>query len=256
MLKYFRPGSDIMLIESGNQIVHGMWIGNTLGSIELLTLKSFVRAGHEFHLWVYSPLTTDVPAGVVIEDAHTIIPKDQVFQYPEDAHMDMEFGKGSYAGFSDLFRYKLLYEHGGWWTDMDVTCLKPFSMCDPYFFRNHWELPVVGNVMKVPRHSKLMAYCLERTMAEVDANNTVWNKPIQILCDGIQQLQMQRFIHYGLGNIDHVEEIWSYLYGTHDLPATWHFVHWINSWLSSHKAPTGGSALYRLLQQYRLEAKQ
>jgi hypothetical protein len=245
----------MLMVESGNKIVHGMWIGDSLGAIELLTLKSFLKAGHEFHLWLYAPLITEVPTGVIIEDAQTVFPREQVFKY-SDA-MDMEHGKGSYAGFSDVFRYKLLYEHGGWWSDMDVTCLKQFHMPEPYFFRNHWELPVVGNVMKVPRYSKLMAYCLERATAEIDGNNTIWNKPIQILCDGVQKFQMQRFVHYGCGNIDHVEEIWPYLHYLNTLPANWYFVHWINAWLrSSDTQIQSGSALYQLLQKYGLEAKQ
>jgi hypothetical protein len=31
-------------------------------------------------------------------------------------------GKGTYAGFSDLFRYKMLFDRGGWWVDTDVVC--------------------------------------------------------------------------------------------------------------------------------------
>jgi mannosyltransferase OCH1-like enzyme len=29
---------------------------------------------------------------------------------------------GSYAGFADHFRYKLLLEKGGWWPDLDMPC--------------------------------------------------------------------------------------------------------------------------------------
>jgi hypothetical protein len=50
-------------------------------------------------------------------DAATIVPRSQVFTHTSGP------GEGSLAGFSDLFRYKLLHEHGGWWTDLDVFCL-------------------------------------------------------------------------------------------------------------------------------------
>ena len=37
---------------------------------------------------------------------------------------------GSLAAFSNLFRYKLLLERGGWWVDTDVICLRPFRVRD------------------------------------------------------------------------------------------------------------------------------
>ena len=129
-------------------------------------------------------------------------------------------------------------------------------MPEPYFFRNHWQLPLVGNIMKVPRHSKLMAYCSERAIAEIDGSNTVWNKPIQILCDGIKKFQMQRFIHRKFGNIDYDDEIRKYFDNSDDLPTTWYFVHWLNSYLHLTRSKIKRtSALYRLLQKYELDGQ-
>ena len=36
------------------------------------------------------------------------------------------FGKGGMGSFSDYFRYQLLYQKGGWWSDLDVVALKPW----------------------------------------------------------------------------------------------------------------------------------
>ena len=52
----------------------------------------------------------------VLMDANQIIPEKDIFT----AH------GGSYAIFSDWFRWSLLYEKGNFWVDMDVICLKPF----------------------------------------------------------------------------------------------------------------------------------
>jgi hypothetical protein len=118
-------------LSKDNRIVHGLWIGETLGKMELLTLRSFVRYGHEFHLWLYDDIATPLPAGVVVQDASEIIPRKAVFQRAE-TDFETGVGKGSYgAPFSDLFRYKLLYEKGGYWADMDVTCLRPLSRLYP-----------------------------------------------------------------------------------------------------------------------------
>ena len=72
--------------------------------------------GHEFELYAYEELR-GLPEGCTLRDAGAIQPREQVFRY-RDGH-----GKGSPAGFANLFRYKLLAEKGGWWVDTDVLCL-------------------------------------------------------------------------------------------------------------------------------------
>jgi hypothetical protein len=103
-------------------IVHGLWINGNMTSLELLTIHSFIDHGYEFHFWTYNQSIQDLPQSVLLKDANEIIPTKEVFQYSNENQFG--HGKGSYAGFSDIFRYKLLYEYGGWWTDMDITCLK------------------------------------------------------------------------------------------------------------------------------------
>ncbi len=235
--------------------VHGLWIGGKLGALDLLTLKSFVNHGHEFHLWVYDELVVDIPKQVIVEDAATIIPKEKVFRYPENSSIDWQAGKGSYAGFSDVFRYKLLFERGGWWVDMDITCLQPLVWEKPYFFRGHARLPLVGNIMKVPQHSALMSQCYERAAAEIDENNEEWHKPIQILCDSVLEHHLGRYIQYGWGSVDHASELRLYIKETYQFPEAWHYVHWMNSWMHSKfgdRAYVEGSGLHRLLVQYNL----
>ena len=179
-------------LRKDNKTIHGLWIGDTLSAIELLTLSSFVNNGHVFRLWIYQDLKTSVPHGVEIMDARLIIPEEKIFRYRETDQFG--HGKGSLGGFSDIFRYKLLYDHGGWWSDMDVTCLKPLNFLSPYVFRPHHDMPVVGNVMKCPKDSQLMKYCFERASSEVDENNRDWHLPIQILNDGIEKFNLSEYI--------------------------------------------------------------
>lgn len=97
--------------------VQSLWVGERLSPIEQLCVSSFLHHGHEFHLYRYGELA-GVPAGARVMDAGAIIPRRQVFMH--------RYGSGSYAIFSDWFRWTLLYRRGGWWVDMDVVCLKPF----------------------------------------------------------------------------------------------------------------------------------
>jgi len=175
-----------------NKIIHGLWIGKFLSPVELLCMQSFIANGHNFHLWIYEPLQTPVPQGVIIEDASEIIPKEKVFVYKYKNQFG--HGKGSYAGFSDIFRYKLLYEKGGWWTDMDVVCLKPLDFGDEYVFRPHHDFDVVGNIIKCPPASLLMLDCYNQAVAKVTEDNLDWNLPIAILNDNIKKHKLLHFI--------------------------------------------------------------
>lgn len=233
-------------------VVNGMWVGKELGNMELLTINSFVDHGHEFHLWAYDDIETKLPDGVVVRDAREILKEEKVFHYPKDSDIDMEFGKGSYAGFSDIFRYKLLYELGGWWVDMDVTCLQSLRGLDydGYFFRNHWDLPLVGNIMKVPPGSELMERCYREASENITKDNREWHKPIWILCDAVKDLGLSTYVRYGLGSIDHICELELYFSKKIRLPDAWYFVHWMNA--LGNKNVQGGSALCFLLRKYGL----
>lgn len=163
---------------------------------------------------------------LVLEDANQIIQADKVFSYElpsSDGH-----AKGSFAGFSDIFRYKLLFERGGWWTDMDITLLKPLDDTQPYYFRKHNVLAAVGNLMKCPPHSDLMLYCFERAVKEVDSQNTDWLKPIRILNDGIKKFELEGFVVGKQSNHDFWNDVVGFTYLGKEIPVQWKYIHWMN----------------------------
>jgi len=213
-------------ITDDNLHVNGLWIGNTLSKIELLTIYSFANCGHIFHLWTYGKFDYNFPPGVVIEDANDIIPYEKVFRYKHTNKYG--HGKGSVSGFSDIFRYKLLYEKGGWWVDMDVTCVKPLNFSAPYFFRLHHQLEVVGNVIKCPPKSDLMLACYNEASATVNEENTDWHKPIEILNKYIAEKQLQNYIYRPVSNLDIWSELVGFAIGDTPLPKHYRFVHWMN----------------------------
>jgi len=208
-----------------NKIVHGLWIGRRLSLVELLCMRSFLAQGHEFHLWTYESLDTEIPPDVILEDASRIIPEQQVFVYKH--RNQFGHGKGSYAGFSDIFRYNLLSIHGGWWTDMDVVCLSPLDFKDAYVFRTHHDFPVVGNIMKCPAGTPLMARCYEKASAVVNADNSDWNLPIKILNDEITAAGLQLYIRE-FSNQDSWRYIRNLLYRNPRLPGHWKVLHLVN----------------------------
>lgn len=205
--------------------VNGLWIQHTLSPLELLCIQSFMDNGFSFQLWTYTPGNINAPEGCIIRDANEIIPAENIFRYTKiNKH---GHGKGSYAGFSDIFRYRLLYQHGGIWTDMDITCLKNFHLESDYFFRYHHKAGAVGNFMKCPPFSPLMEWCYNRAVKEINADNEDWMLPIRILNEGIERFHLEQYIGQ-ISNDDSFPVVASLLRSAPAIPAHWNIIHWMN----------------------------
>lgn len=106
--------------------VHSLWIGDRLSALELLSVASHLKQGHRYHLWCYKSYD-NLPDGVIVEDANAVLPEKEIFCYK------IGIGAGSVSAFSNIFRYKLISERGGWWSDCDVVALKSFPEVDHMF---------------------------------------------------------------------------------------------------------------------------
>jgi len=207
--------------------VNGLWIKGALSPLEILTIQSFISNDYEFILWTYDEfIVYSQIENLIIRDAREIIPESQVFSYK----LSNQFGhgKGSYAGFSDVFRYQLLYLNGGWWVDMDVTCIKRFEFESSYVFRKSKLTNdfVVGNIMCVPKGSNLMKKCFEEAIVSVNAENQDWMLPINILNKNIQEENLTSYI-YSFSNEDSWPVV-SQLLTNLEYPKNWFAIHWMN----------------------------
>jgi hypothetical protein len=138
--------------------VRSLWIGERLGPMQRLSIESFLRNGHPIELFAYDHVA-GVPAGTTICDAGEVLPRERVFSYQHG------FGKGSYSAFSNLFRYQLLLDRGGWWVDTDVVCLRPFDFAADYVFASEYNDDFVVNaatcVLKAPARAPMLDYCVQ-----------------------------------------------------------------------------------------------
>jgi mannosyltransferase OCH1-like enzyme len=151
-----------------NQIIQGLWIGPELSVMEQLSIASFLSHGHQYHLYVYDEVK-NIPRGTVVRDGNEILSADKIFQYKQQA---------SYAGFSNFFRYKLLLERGGWWSDTDNVCLRPFDFPDPYVFATEVcdGVEVVSSgIMKCPIASQAMGRAWEVCQSK-DPAKLMWGE--------------------------------------------------------------------------------
>ncbi len=155
-----------------NRIIKGLWIGNRLSPIELLGINSYLKNGHEFHLYTYDAIN-NVPKGTTIKDAGEIISAEEFRQ------ITSVIEKHAYAIFSDIFRYKLLYELGGWWSDLDAICIKPYDIDQDYVFMNEKikgkNDRVCSGVIKTPALAPIMEACFHKAMNMVsDLDKIEW----------------------------------------------------------------------------------
>jgi Glycosyltransferase sugar-binding region containing DXD motif len=128
---------------SKNDIIQSFWHG-PLTPIQHLCFASFLKNGHQIHLYAYETIA-GLPEGVELKDARRILPEKKIFTYRRGKD------RGNIAAFSNLFRYQLLYLKGGWWSDMDVICLKNLDFHQECLFvaqlHRNWKLRLVGKTV-------------------------------------------------------------------------------------------------------------
>jgi len=148
-------------------VVQSLWVGDRLSRMEYYSIKSFLVLGYTFHLYTYNKVK-NVPKGTIIKDASKIMPKDDIFAL-----------KTTFLPFSDIWRYKLLYDKGGYWVDLDMIALKRFDFKELFVFSSERtiqgrefgvrfasNLPYVPNigVLKAPPKSEFYKEAYEKCM--------------------------------------------------------------------------------------------
>ena len=136
--------------------IHCFWSGAALGPMSFLSLQSMIRLGHPVTLYTYDSIDgmrAQVPSGVVLADAETVVPR---------SIYDHVIATSEIRYFSDIFRYAVLYEHGGWWLDTDIVLVKPLAFEAEHMFSSQWSgvengHVCVGDVMRAPKGSRHMA---------------------------------------------------------------------------------------------------
>jgi hypothetical protein len=176
--------------QSQKQVVQGLWIGAELSAFERLSINSYLKNGFDYHLYTYGKVKY-VPNGVKIIDANEIVSKDLLFTY----------SNGSYAAFSNLFRFALLYEKGGIWSDLDMICIKPFSFDQDFVFAseidsNYKKLTIGAFFIQAKPKTAAMKYayqlCLE-LREKVIKGEVLWGVGSYVLTETIQKYNLRLY---------------------------------------------------------------
>lgn len=150
-----------------NRVIQSLWIGDSLSTIERLSISSFLKNGHQFHLYTYDTVN-NVPEGTLIIDAR------EICEFDNSIKINTGFGQGSYAPFSDYFRFQLLAQRGGWWVDLDVVCLKSFQNLPDALIATSFEIPEGDipncNVLSFPTNHWFPKECIKRWEKDFNEN--------------------------------------------------------------------------------------
>jgi len=209
--------------------INSFWDKDKLSLMEKLTIKSFIDHGHKFCLYTYKDINYNVE-GLEIKDANEIINFKDYFLYEG-------FGdcpKNSVGGFSDIFRFFLLKKIGGWYTDMDVTCLKNFSDLDKknIVLRPHNRWKVVANIIKL-NDSKISEKILNRYNV-INSKNNDWALPIRLLTEELENnslINSENLVDITVFGNDDPKFLYNIvkkdIFSQNKLPS--HAIHWCNT---------------------------
>lgn len=115
--------------------VHALWVGGHITAMQWASMNSFIRTGHDFCLYT-DDVSRSVPTGVKTLPIPSYMPR-KIWRFGKRA----EEGAGSPAIFADLLRAEHLYRHGGWWTDLDVICLRKLPPIPKCGIAAGWQEP-------------------------------------------------------------------------------------------------------------------
>ncbi len=137
--------------------VAALWVGGSLGWLEQLCLKSFVDIGQPVSLYTYGEVG-GVPEGVDVRDGNAILPTENFITHERS---------GSFALFSDLFRFHLMVRDPGViWVDTDIYALRPLDVGLPHVFGYEAGRQMNGAVLGLPADSDALGLMLELTADE------------------------------------------------------------------------------------------
>jgi Alpha 1,4-glycosyltransferase conserved region/Glycosyltransferase sugar-binding region containing DXD motif len=196
-------------------VIQSLWIGDRLSTMEQLSIRSFLAHGHPYHLYAYEEIQ-GVPPEAVIKDASEILPASAIFRYYEH---------DSVAGFANFFRYKLLLEKGGWWSDSDLVCLKPFDFDDPYVFSSQHNQfltaeEVCVGALKSPAGSDFASYLWDVCKSKDTATLRWGETGPQLTQAAVRKFGLDRYVRSAATFCPIPFKTWTDLL---DGDRTWHF---------------------------------
>lgn len=169
------------------------WDNTELSNLEITCLKSYLTNNHKVNLFTYKPdLNIFKHKNLCVINANEIIEAKERFYYNGNG----DCPKNSVVGFSDIFRYELLYKVGGWYSDMDVINLKNLSSISSYeiVLRPHEKFGAVSNICRFPKNYEPLKEIKKMTELAINKDNSVWTTPLKLFFDFVKKYGLDCYI--------------------------------------------------------------
>lgn len=131
-----------------SEVFYSYWYDGELPPYARMSINSYVRNGHTLVLYTHGKIP-NAPHGCIIGDAHKYI-TDKETQPFLQANRKLRM-------LSDWFRYRLMYDRGGWWVDTDTILIpdNPIPKGEYVFFWQN-EGSLANGIFRVPKNAPLM----------------------------------------------------------------------------------------------------
>ena len=175
--------------QKNNKIIQSLCLNNKLNLNEFVCIMSFIKNGHEFHLYTYDQVE-NVPTECTIKNANEIL---QIDKFPLDKKNSNE------AIFFNIFCYKLLYEKGNYWIKLDMICNQYFNFNELYIFSsektNHNTELINTKIIKCPLKSEFAKYCYNNSLGMNKIQNiSIKDIEINIIDEAINKFKLGSFM--------------------------------------------------------------
>ncbi len=163
-----------------------LWIGKEITNYEKASLLSFADKGINVNFFTYDK-NLEAPSEVNMLDANDVISKDRVFENFIE--------KGSFAAFSNIFRYKLLTMMDTIWVDTDMILLKKYLPKGEYILTLEDKTIINGAILKIPKDSPMLHY-LYTEATSVNPKDIRWGMlGPRLLTKAVETFQLREHVY-------------------------------------------------------------
>ncbi len=141
--------------------INFFWSGDNFDYLNFLTIKSHLKVGHNviIHLHGNTPKSKYwekvLTLNVIIKNADDII---NITNFIDNG--------GNFRTASSLWRFKFLYEFGGWYSDCDALALKQWPNHTSWVLCSGYRDLISTGVLKTPANEKMFLYMIDKLKYE------------------------------------------------------------------------------------------
>lgn len=175
------------------EVINLFWDKNSLTKLENLCVLSYLENNHLVNLFTYDTKSIKIKhKNLNIIDANEIISEKEKFYYSGAG----DCPNNSIVGFSDIFRYEVLFKIGGWYSDLDVVNFKNLTSISSYdiVLRPHIKYKVVSNICKFPKGYEPLLELKNLTIDRVKENNSDWSLPLKLFSNFVDENKLNAYI--------------------------------------------------------------